>query len=60
MLQNSWSIKLSEPPTHSTLALLPDPSIVFQGTSNQLLVFTNNKTDTLPIRKDVLSLATIN
>ena len=51
MIQNSWSIKLAEQPTHITVAALPEPSLVYQGISNQLCVFTNNKTEPLPIRK---------
>ncbi len=51
MFQNSWSIKLAEPPAHLAVACLPDPAIVYQGASNKLCVFTNNQTQTLPIRK---------
>lgn len=60
MFQNSWSIKLAEPPAHLALACLPDPAIVYQGASNKLCVFTNNQTQTLPIRKEVIGLGSLN
>jgi hypothetical protein len=42
MFQNSWSVKLSEPPQFFTIASLPDPSFVYQGSSNTLSVYSNN------------------
>lgn len=51
MLQNSWSLKLSQPTKYITSALLPNPSFVFQGYSNQLLAYYKNQNITLPVRK---------
>jgi hypothetical protein len=59
MLQNSWSLKLSEVAQHITIARLPTPSFVYQGKSNQLLVYCSNETKVLPIHKEVLALNTI-
>ncbi len=51
MFESSWSIKLSEPAEHVVVAYLPNPSVVYQGKSNQLSVCSNNETHNLPIRK---------
>ena len=60
MFESSWSVKLGEKPEHITVAMLPSPSLVWQGQSNQLAVYCNNQTQNLPIRKEVLALNSIN
>lgn len=51
MFQNSWSMKIPEMPVQIAVASLSKPSLIYQGKSNQLSVYTNNEVHNLPIRK---------
>jgi hypothetical protein len=59
MLENSWSNKLEQQPLFATIVNLPDPAIIYQSQSNQLIAHYQTNSSPLPIRKDVLGIASL-
>ena len=60
MFESSWSVKLGEKPEHITVAMLPSPSLVWQGESNQVGGHSDNQTQKRPTRKGGPALDSIN
>ena len=60
MLENSWSNKLAQEPKMVTIANLPNPTLIYQTHSNQLVAHSQTETSPLPIRKDILALHSLN
>lgn len=59
MLENSWSNKLSLEPKMATILNIPNPTIIYQATSNQLMAHSQAESTNLPIRKDILGLCSL-
>lgn len=60
MLENSWSNKLTQEPKIATIINLPSPNILYQTHANQLIAHSQAETTPLPIRKDILAMASLN
>ena len=56
MLENSWSNKLTHTPKIATILNIPNPTIVYQNTTNQLIAHSQSETSPLPIRKDIVAI----
>ncbi len=60
MLENSWSNKLTQEPKIATIISIPSPTILYQTQANQLVAHSQAETTPLPIRKDILAMASLN
>lgn len=56
MLENSWSNKLAQEPKIATIVDIPNPTILYQTASNQLMAHSQSESSALPLRKDILGL----